>query len=111
LRRALTNLLQAMPGITAVEGIALSEIALPAIRQANYDVIVFGLHPSEAHSLDSLRALRTALPGAYLIASSFDSQDEGRDASLAAGANAYVAGFHLEAELVSRVLLHMRRHD
>ena len=111
LQSALTSLLQTTPEIVAVEGVRLTTRALPAVRQANYDVIVFVLRLGEAHSLDSLRTLRTALPSAYLIASSFDSHEEGRYASLAAGANAYVSGYRLEDELVSHVLTHTRRHD
>lgn len=106
---AVVDLLRSTPGVTVVAAVRLPTMAVELASQTECDVLLFGFSPLEATSLDSLKVLRARLPGAYIIASSFDTQDARRAEALAAGADEYIQGFRLDEELVPRVLNHERR--
>ena len=79
--------------------VSVSEAVSDFYRLAPDGILVGLRHDDDIHR-DELRRLRALAADAYIVASSFDPQLEGRLDVLAAGANEYVPGFRLEEDLV-----------
>ena len=77
--------------------------AIPQAERLRPDVILVDLKMPDCSGLELLPKFRKTLPGAILIALSLMDADECRDATLAAGANAFVSKTSLECDLLPAI--------
>ena len=87
-RKRLVAILRTVPGVTVVGEAASVRDAVDGVLAAAVDVVLLDLQLADGSGLDVLAALKPRRPGLYVIVlSNFASQEQYRDASLAAGAD------------------------
>lgn len=102
--KALTRFLEQIEQLHVVGAVAAVDEVLAMHDDVQPHVIVYGFSILVPNSLAQFPRLRSKLPHAFIIGTSFDPDDEGREAILKAGANAYISGFKLDTELVPEIL-------
>lgn len=100
MREALLATLASEPGLRVVAQLADGDIAVPTAVAAHPDVIVLSLSDSGADEVQTLGALRRALPAVPIVALTAHDGLNQAQAALAAGASGVVTKTTARDELV-----------
>ncbi len=91
------------PEVTLAAFVSKGKEALPKANQLKPDVVLVDIKMPDLPGLDVIRILRQAIPNLGIIALTGFDEDEFREGSLAAGADAFVTKNAMRKELIPAI--------
>ena len=107
--QAIKRWIERLFNLQVVGTVSTVDEAIQLEQQTQPDVILYGLTQLHPPGIENLPRLRRALPAAYIIAISFEPNDESREPALAAGADEYVSGFKIDLDLIPAIQRGIRK--